>query len=148
MLYHVTHVDVHETSSHTWPWKYSSMMVEVLLEIGASKEVIKVTKDSLEVSIKGKLPGRSCDAGPYLIPFDRDMPRTKGTFILQKWSPKWECYTDSDGEVAEGDRFKVVECNSQEVMQLASAMDTCDYFLFILECQQNKITLPNSIQTN
>ena len=89
--------------------------MDVLLEIGKSKEVLKVKKDTLEATVKSRLPGTSSSGGPYLLPYDCDVPRTKGTFILQKWSSQWECFVDSDKEVSGGDRLKVVECDCQEV---------------------------------
>ena len=87
---------------------------QILLEIGKSKEVLTVKKDTLEAAIRSKLPGTS-DSNPYLLPYDCDVPRTKGTFILQKWSSQWECFIDSNKEMSDGDRLKIVECDCYEV---------------------------------
>ena len=90
-------------------------MMEILLEIGKSKEVLEVTKDSLETIIKSRLPGTSSSGGPHLLPYDCDVPRTKGTYILQKWSSQWDCFVDSNKEVSGGDKLRVVECDCLEV---------------------------------
>ncbi len=85
-------------------------LAEVLLEIGESKQVLKVSVNTIEAVVKSKLPGSS--TGPYLLPFD-SVPKTRGTFILQKWSDRWGCFVDFDKEVAEGDKLKVAECNQE-----------------------------------
>ncbi len=80
--------------------------MEVLVEIGMSKEVLKATKETLEASIKSRLPSGS-SSGPYLLPYDSE--KVMGTYILQKWSSRWQTFVNSDKEIAEGDRFRVVE---------------------------------------
>ena len=51
------------------------MVYEVLLEIGVSKEIIRVTKENLEGTVKSKLSCAVC-GGPYLRPYDC-VPKTK-----------------------------------------------------------------------
>ena len=55
------------------------MDYEVLLEIGVSKEIIRVTKENLEGTVKSKLSGAVC-GGPYLRPYNC-VPKTKKTHI-------------------------------------------------------------------
>ena len=86
--------------------------MEVLLEIGQSKEVLRVAEDTLEATVKCRLPGTSSETGPFLLPYDCDAPRTKGTFILQKWSPSWEYFVNYKDKLTDGERLKVVECDS------------------------------------
>lgn len=89
--------------------------MEVLLEIGQSKEIVKVSKDTLEATVKSRLPGTSSGTGPYLLPYDCDASKAKGTYILQKWSSRWECFVNYKDELTDGERLKVVECDSLEV---------------------------------
>ena len=81
-----------------------------MLEIGLSKEPVRVTKDTLERVVKERLPSGS-GAAPLLLPYDKE-----ATFLLQKWSPRWQAFVDfsSAEEIFEGDRLKIVE-KSQEV---------------------------------
>ena len=66
------------------------MDYEVLLEIGVSKEIIRVTKEKLEGTVKSKLSGAVC-GGPYLQPYNC-VPKTKNTYILQRWSTQWDTF--------------------------------------------------------
>lgn len=86
----------------------------VLLELGKSKEVISVDASSLEAAIKSRLPSSSSSDALKLLPFD-SCPREKGTFILQKWDERWQCYVDAGKDIQEGDKLTVVECDGFEV---------------------------------
>ena len=97
----------------TWLSSSLELAMEVLLEIGQSKEVLRVAEDTLEATVKCRLPGTSSETGPFLLPYDCDAPRTKGTFILQKWSPSWECFVNYKDKLTDGERLKVVECDSE-----------------------------------
>ena len=91
------------------------MDYEVLLEIGVSKEIIRVTKENLEGTVKSKLSGAVC-GGPYLRPYDC-VPKTKNTYILQRWSTQWDTFVDfnKDDDLKDGDKFRVSECKDQVV---------------------------------
>ena len=68
------------------------MDYEVLLEIGVSKEIIRVRKENLEGTVKSKPSGAVC-GGPYLRPYNC-VPKTKNTYILKRWSTQWNTFVD------------------------------------------------------
>ena len=84
--------------------------VEVLFEFFTSKEVLKVSKSTLETTIKSKLPPTSSK----LYPYDSRLP---GTYILQKWNKQWESFVnfEKDCDISNGDRFRVTEFACNEV---------------------------------
>ena len=88
------------------------MDYEVLLEIGVSKEIIRVTKENLEGTVLSKLSGAVC-GGPYLRPYDC----VPSTYILQRWSTQWDTFVDfnKDDDLKDGDKLRVSECKDQEV---------------------------------
>ena len=83
--------------------------MELLFELGNSRQVLKIEKEDLGSFIRSNLPSTSSHS-PGLIPFD-DCPRVKGNFIMQKWSQQWKCFVDVEkDEIFDGDRITVVEC--------------------------------------
>lgn len=88
-------------------------VLEVLVDWGKSKEVLKVKSRNLEAYLKSKLPSSS-SKGPQLLPYDGTSPRVKGTYILQKWSERWQCYIDCEKEgIEDGDKLSIVECDCE-----------------------------------
>ena len=78
------------------------MDYEVLLEIGVSKEIIRVTKKNLEGTVKSKLSGAVC-GGPYLRPYD--CVQTKKHIYPSEWSTQWDTLVDfnKDDDLKDGE---------------------------------------------
>ena len=90
------------------------MEYEILLEIGVSKEVIRVTKDNFETVIKSKLQA-TVSEDFYIRPYD--FGPAKNTYILQRWSSQWDSFIDFNkgGDIDDGDKFKLSEYEGNEV---------------------------------
>ena len=90
------------------------MEYEILLEIGVSKEVIRVSKDNFEIVIKSKLQA-TVSEDFYLRPYD--FGPAKNTYILQRWSSQWNSFIDfnKDDDIDDGDKFKLSEYTGYEV---------------------------------
>ena len=84
------------------------MEYEILLEIGVSKEVIRVTKDNFEIVIKSKLQA-TVSEDFYIRPYD--FGPAKNTYILHRWSSQWDSFIDfnKDDDIDDGDKFKLSE---------------------------------------
>ena len=95
--------------------------IELLLEVGASRRIIKATRDNLVLVLERELGNVGLDGILALLPStSENTPKT--IFVLQRWTDCWYTFVDvtDKSQLKDGDKLTLVcKPNSDS----SSAMD-------------------------
>ena len=83
--------------------------IEVLLEVGASRRILKSPRENLLIVLERELGSVALDGVLALsssIPKDTD----KKVFVLQRWTDRWHTFVDMTDEtqIKDGDKLTLV----------------------------------------
>ena len=97
--------------------------IEVLLEVGASRRILKTTSESLLLVLERELGSVGLDGVLALSPSACESTDKK-VFVLQRWVDRWHTFVDvtDKAQVKDGDKLTLV-CKPAADMSTSSAMD-------------------------
>ena len=116
-------VTLHIISKCPWSPQYIDMSkIEVLLEVGASRRILKTTSESLLLVLERELGSVGLDGVLALSPSACES--TEKVFVLQRWVDRWHTFVDvtDKAQVKDWDKLTLV-CKPAADMSTSSAMD-------------------------
>ena len=83
--------------------------IELLLEVGASRRIIKATRENLVLALERELGNVGLDGVLALSPSTSENT-SKTIFVLQRWTDRWNTFVDvtDESQLKDGDKLTLV----------------------------------------